>query len=536
MASDNIVLNPGGGGDPVSANLITTLNGAGIATGEKAQRVKTGFGVAGTFTDVSASNPLPVVQTGSSALPTGAATSANQTSEVTSLASIDSKITAVNTGAVTVSSSVLPTGGSTSALQTTGNTSVGSIDTKTPALGQALAAASVPVVLTAAQVTAITPPSNTGFALDATLTGGTQKTKIVDTGGTNVASVSAAGAVKVDNSAVTQPVNNTQINGVTVAVGTGVMGTGVQRVAISSDNDPLIVKQATAANFNAQVAQVASVPVSGTLQSAAAATGNGTPLTVNGMASCIFTITGSFVGTITFEGTEDNTNYSSLSTVQLGTTTIGSTATGIGLFEVPVAGLQSVRARISAYTSGNITVTAHAVPVGYNPKVVNANIVSNTAANQSVNVAQMNGVATTMGSGVNGAGVQRVTIATDQAALPFNATAETSQISNAGTQLTPKFAVLTASASGVTTLVAAVAAKKLRVLALSLVANGSVNAKFQSHVTPTDKSGLYYLAANGGFVLPVNQFGWFETIAGEALDINLSGAVAVGGNIVYIEV
>lgn len=46
-----------------------------------------------------------------------------------------------------------------------------------------------------------------GLALDATLTGGTQKTKIVDTAGTNVATVSAAGAVKTDSSATTQPVS-----------------------------------------------------------------------------------------------------------------------------------------------------------------------------------------------------------------------------------------------------------------------------------------------------------------------------------------
>jgi hypothetical protein len=38
-------------------------------------------------------------------------------------------------------------------------------------------------------------------------------------------------------------------------------------------------------------------------------------------------------------------------------------------------------------------------------------------ANQSVNVAQMNGVATTMGAGNSGTGVQRVVIATDQPAL-----------------------------------------------------------------------------------------------------------------------
>jgi len=52
-----------------------------------------------------------------------------------------------------------------------------------------------------------------GLALDATLTGGTQKSKLVDTGGTNVASVSAAGALKVDGSAVTQPVSGTFFQG-----------------------------------------------------------------------------------------------------------------------------------------------------------------------------------------------------------------------------------------------------------------------------------------------------------------------------------
>lgn len=38
-------------------------------------------------------------------------------------------------------------------------------------------------------------------------------------------------------------------------------------------------------------------------------------------------------------------------------------------------------------------------------------------ANSSVNVAQMNGVATSMGAGANGTGVQRVTLATDQTAI-----------------------------------------------------------------------------------------------------------------------
>lgn len=60
---------------------------------------------------------------------------------------------------ISASSLPLPTGASTSALQTSGNTSLSSIDTKTPALGQALAAGSIPVVLTASQLTTLTPPS-----------------------------------------------------------------------------------------------------------------------------------------------------------------------------------------------------------------------------------------------------------------------------------------------------------------------------------------------------------------------------------------
>lgn len=52
---------------------------------------------------------------------------------------------------VSVTASALPTGAATSALQTTGNTSLSSMDTKTPALGQANMAGSVPVTLASNQ-------------------------------------------------------------------------------------------------------------------------------------------------------------------------------------------------------------------------------------------------------------------------------------------------------------------------------------------------------------------------------------------------
>ena len=88
----------------------------------------------GTYLGFNSDSAKAYLTNTSLPLPTGASTSALQTTGNSILSSIDSKITAVNTGAVVVSSSVLPTGASTSALQTTGNSSLSSIDGKTATL------------------------------------------------------------------------------------------------------------------------------------------------------------------------------------------------------------------------------------------------------------------------------------------------------------------------------------------------------------------------------------------------------------------
>lgn len=100
-----------------------------------------------------------------------------------------------------------------------------------------------------------------------------------------------------------------------------------------------------------------------------------------------------------------------------------------------------------------------------------------------------------------------------------------------------KYVSIAASSSGDNVILAAVASKKIRVLALSLMANGAVNAVFQDNATTTNRGGMAYMPAAGyGKVLPFNPNGWFETGAGVGLDLNLSAAVAVGGELVYEEV
>src|SRR4051812_7536637 len=111
------------------------------------------------------------------------------------------------------------------------------------------------------------------------------------------------------------------------------------------------------------------------------------------------------------------------------------------------------------------------------------------------------------------------------APVPTQNTIETNQMTAAGTILTPKFAAISASSSGNNTLVAAVSAKKVRVLALWLTSNGTVNAKIQDGAGGTDKTGLAYLVVNTGIVLPFSPVGWLETTANTILNLNLSAAV-----------
>lgn len=174
----------------LTAAQVTTLTPPTSVTVTQGTAANLNATVTGTVT-ANAGTGTFAVSAASLPLPSGAATAAKQpalgtagsaSADVLSVQGVAS-MTALKvdgsgvTQPVSAASLPLPTGAATSALQSTGNTSVASIDTKTPALGQALAAASVPVVLTAAQVTTLTPPASvtvtqgTAANLNATVTG-----------------------------------------------------------------------------------------------------------------------------------------------------------------------------------------------------------------------------------------------------------------------------------------------------------------------------------------------------------------------------
>lgn len=128
------------------------------------------------------------------------------------------------------------------------------------------------------------------------------------------------------------------------------------------------------------VIQQATSNVNGTLQSAQTGNANGTILALLGSASVILTVSmAGFTGTVNFEVSEDNTNWSALQVQQEGTNNImisvaGAVTTSVVLYEGSVAGLQSLRARTSGVGAGNVTVTAHAIPTTDAPRTLNANV------------------------------------------------------------------------------------------------------------------------------------------------------------------
>jgi hypothetical protein len=115
-------------------------------------------------------------------LPSGASTSALQTSSNTKLDSLltelQLKADLTETQPVSLASIPLASGAATSALQTTGNTSLSSINTKIPSLGQTTKSGSQPVTLASDQdninvtLAALTYPSSTGNNIAAQLTSG----------------------------------------------------------------------------------------------------------------------------------------------------------------------------------------------------------------------------------------------------------------------------------------------------------------------------------------------------------------------------
>jgi len=158
------------------------------------------------------------------------------------------------------------------------------------------------------------------FALDATLTGGTQQSKLTD--GTNIAKVLGAS---------TAPVAADKALAVTLSPNS----------AHSTD-----------------LSGTATISANSTSSTSPAANSTATFLAVSGIANLCINITGTWVGTLAFELTRDGgTSWASaIVYVPSGTTAGVSSTTANGSWIAIPAGTQGIRVRSTAWTSGSAVV------------------------------------------------------------------------------------------------------------------------------------------------------------------------------------
>ncbi len=121
-----------------------------------------------------------------------------------------------------------------------------------------------------------------------------------------------------------------------------------------------------------------------------------------------------------------------------------------------------------------------------------------------------------------------------------SASPETSTVYNGTIALTPKFAFANVAASQTdSSIVSAVAAKKIRVLSAYAVAGGTATTlTFNSKPAGAGSaiSALFANGANGGEILPYSPIGWFETVAAEGLTVTTGAGSTTGIGVVYVEI
>jgi len=115
-------------------------------------------------------------------------------------------------------------------------------------------------------------------------------------------------------------------------------------------------------------------------------------------------------------------------------------------------------------------------------------------------------------------------------------TYDTNKVFDGTTSTVMKYRNIVVGGSGNTMLVNAVSGKRIRVVSMALIANGTGTVFIQNDSTSaTNLLGPMFLAANVGFVLPFHQNGWFQT--GTSLLLNLSSSTinSMGGCLTYLE-
>ena len=158
-------------------------------------------------------------------------------------------------------------------------------------------------------------------------------------------------------------------------------------------------------------AAIASVMESAVLQNAATGNGNGTDMSVEGYSTAVLSITASVAmsggTTVNFEGSIDDISWSPLLGTNVGTTITATSTTAPGDWTFSIAGYKKLRARVSSYSAGTITVKGVTSPLS------SSSAGGGGGASGNVNINQIAGNTPAVNNGAANNGTLRVTLASD---------------------------------------------------------------------------------------------------------------------------
>lgn len=134
-------------------------------------------------------------------------------------------------------------------------------------------------------------------------------------------------------------------------------------------------------------------------------------LAVGGFASIGIQLGGTWVGTVTFEGTIDTGDWQTFNATKTNSSSPATTATANGIWIGSVSGLRKIRVRVSAFTSGriNVQLLATGEPA--------AGAGGGGGAGSNVNLIEVGGTAIALGQALMASSLP-VAIASDQDPIP----------------------------------------------------------------------------------------------------------------------
>ena len=225
-------------------------------------------------------------------------------------------------------------------------------------------------------------------------------------------------------------------------------------------------------------------------------------------------LTGTWVGTVSFQGSNDNGTFENIVVQNTGVVlepyVISMTANG-GV-KIPIL-FKYLRVRVTAYTSGTVTGTAYGYKEDANTGQISTVGTVNIGAAQTLatvtNVSQLGGQTVAMGGGVVSAGTQRVTVATDTPVVLGTGSASIGKVSiTAGSSLISLFVLGLAGAVNVNSASIVASAATLRAIVFTNYAATARHFKmYNTASVPVAGAGtptiVCSMAAAGTLALPL---------------------------------